>query len=142
GQVLGSYIHPGQEWKRDDTPGRMNRQQPQDYPNVAVDMRRPRRTWSRVVMDSRSVDERPIALSRRVVDRQGESRLIDDQGPDHLADQLGGDLLGLLAGGRDCRVAGVELIAQSSGTYPTGDGPPPTGQNRAEKQPGQSECRS
>jgi hypothetical protein len=62
---------------------------------------------------------------------------VGDQGPDYLADQAGGDILGLLAGGRDRRVAGLELGAQASGADPTCNSPPPAGQDRPEEQPGQ-----
>jgi hypothetical protein len=88
-------------------------------------------------MDAGSLDERPVALSRRVVDCQGELRLVGDQGLDDLTDQAGGDVLGLLAGRRDRRVARSELDAQASGTNPTCHGPPPAGQDRPEEQPGQ-----
>ena len=70
-------------------------------------------------MDTGSLDERPVALSRRVVDCQGEPPEVGDQRLDYLADQAGGDVLGLLAGGRDRRVAGSELGAQASGADPT-----------------------
>ena len=72
GQVLLPDVQPSQERQRDDSPSGMNRQQPEHHPDVAVDMRRTRRPRSRVVMDSGPLDERPIALRRRVVECQGE----------------------------------------------------------------------
>src|SRR5271157_3688799 len=115
----------------------MTGQQPEHHPDVAVDMRRASWAGSRVVMDAGSLDVGPITLSRRVVERQGEPRLVGNQGLDHLVDQPSGYVVCLLAGCRDRRVAGLELAAQASGTDPTRDGPPATGQNRAEEQPHQ-----
>ena len=88
-------------------------------------------------MDTGSLNERPVALSRCVVECQGEPRLVGDQGLDYLADQASGDVLGLLTGGRDRRVARSELGAQASGADPTCDSPLPSGQHRPEEQPGQ-----
>ena len=49
----------------------------------------------------------------------------------------GGDVVGLLAGGRDGRVAGLVPAAEAGGADPAGDGPAAAGQDRAEEQPGQ-----
>ena len=72
GQVLHSDVHPRQKRQRDDSPQGMDRQEPEHHPDVAVNMWRSRRARSRVVMDAGSLDERPVALSRRVVECQGE----------------------------------------------------------------------
>ena len=87
-------------------------------------------------MNTGSLDEWPVTLSGRVVDRKGDLRLMGDQRPDHLTEQASGDVLGLLASRRDRCVARSELAAEAGSPYPTGDGPPATGQNRAEKEPG------
>ena len=62
-------------------------------------------------MNAGLLDERPVALCRCVVECQGDSRLAGRLGLDHLADQTSGDLVGLLAGGRDCRVAALVVLA-------------------------------
>ena len=64
-------------------------QEPEHDQDVAVDMWRAGRAGGRVVMDAGSLDERPVPLRRRVVERQGEPRPVGDQGLDYLADQDG-----------------------------------------------------
>jgi hypothetical protein len=71
-------------------------------------------------MNAGPLDERPVALCRCVVECQGDRRLVGDLGFDYLADRTSGDLVGLLAGGRDPRVAALVLLAKGAAALPAG----------------------
>ena len=90
----------------------MDRQEPEHYPDVTVNMWPTRRSGSWIVMNASSLDERPVALSRRGrwIPRVSLAWLRSDQGLDHLAEQASGDVLGLLTGGRDRRVLGADTV--------------------------------
>ena len=113
GRSLLADVQPGQQRQGDDAPGGMDGQQPEHDPDVAVDVRRAGRAGGRVVMDAGPLDVGPVPLRRRVVEGQGEPRLVGDQGLDHLVDQAGGDVVGLLAGGGDGRVAGLDTVGSA-----------------------------
>ena len=63
GQVLGPDVQPGQQRQGDDSPGGVDRQQPEHHPDVAVDVRRAGRAGGRVVMDAGPLDVRPVAVT-------------------------------------------------------------------------------
>ena len=66
-QILGPHVQTGQQRQSDDSPCRMDRQEPEHHPDVAVDMRRASRAGGRVVMDASPLHGGPIPLCRRVV---------------------------------------------------------------------------
>src|SRR5262249_53975723 len=75
---------------------------------------------------------------------QGERQPLGsaDQRLDHREYEVCGDRPGLLARRRDGRVTGAELIAESGGADPAGDGPAAASQDGAEEEQGEPGCGS
>ena len=76
---------------------------------MTINVRRVGWPGRRVVVDASPLHEGPVALRRRVVDREHEPREIAEQWLDHCGDELRGDRFGLLSGRRDGDVTRLEL---------------------------------
>ena len=138
GQVLSADVEPGQQGQRNDAPGRVPDEQPEDDEDVAVNVGRAGRSGGWVVVDAGPLDVRPVPPRRRVVQGDGQPLGVAEQRLDRRQQQVGGDGPGLLAGGRNGRVAGPVLIAEAGGADPAGDGPAAAGQEGAKEQEDES----
>src|SRR5947209_6606195 len=104
---------------------------------MAVDVGRAGRAGSRVVMDSRPLDVRPVPLRRCVIQGEGQPRGPLEQRADDFDQETSGDAVGPLAGGRDGDVAGLILAAELGRPDPGGDGPASPGKDGAKEQQGE-----
>ena len=79
-----------------------------------------------------------IPLCGCVVQRESQPIVLSHEWLDHCDQQLSSDLVCLLADRRDGYITRAELLAQTGGADPTGDGPATASEHRAEKQKDES----
>ena len=111
----------------------MPQRQRQSDPDVSIQILLVGRAGRGIVMDVRPFDLGPVPLGGGVVDNRQQT-VGQGQDPQHEQKKLRGDRTGLASEWGEEVIIVLEIVADSGGAEPTGDGPPADSKQYARQQ--------